>query len=1475
MKKHILFLWLLLAGISLATAQVNNQALVDQYNQNIKSSATISFEENKGQVKDQHWQPRPDVLFSGESNGLVYHIRGNGISYQLSRVESWKEEDDRFGLPKIDSMERRMIPDEIGIYRIDVNWLNANQNCEVVRGKALHGYTNYYNVPDGVEPALNVLKYEDIKFKNVWKGVDLHYFSRDGQLESDWIMEHAEDYSQIRFEVKGAELSIDEEGYLIMNTPFGEIREGRLKVFQNGKELQSEWVLNGNKVSFKILGYEWGKSLRIDPPTRIWGTYYGITGTVKGRDCALDSQNNIYIVGYLNTQNTIATIGSHQELYAGGGWDAFLVKFDSNGVRLWGTYYGGSSGDQGDGCATDSQNNIYLVGWTSSLSAISTIGSHQEIKGGTSMMSNAFLVKFNSNGVRQWGTYYGGSSGADARACATDSQNNIYLVGNTQSSNAIATIGAHQDLIGGSTDAFLVKFNANGVRLWGTYYGGTSSEFLNDCKTDSQNNIFIVGETISSNAIATIGAHQVTIGGGEDAYLVKFDSNGVRQWGTYYGGLSNEDGYGCATDSQNNIFITGVAYSTNAIATIGAHQPTGGGSYDAFLVKFDSNGVRQWGTYYGGGSSEYGYGCSTDSQNNIYLTGQTSSATAIATIGAYQDTKYGGADAFLAKFNSNGIRQWGTFYGGTGGEISYACRTDSQNNIFIVGETTSSNAIATVGAHQETIGGGSPAFLTKFLGCLSNLQASVTAPNGNSFCLGDSLILTANSGIGYNYQWLLNGQYIIGENNYNLYASQGGSYSVQIIDSTSCYSLSAAVGVTVNPLPSATITPSSSLSFCQGDSVTLSGTTGTGLTYQWKMNGTNIIGATTQAYVANQSGQYSVVVTNASNCSQTSANTTVTVNLLPTATISAGGTTIFCQGNNVLLSANTGAGLTYQWKRDGTNISGASSSTYSATLTGNYTALVTNQYFCQTLSSPIGVTVNPLPLSTITAGGPLAFCLGNEVTLNANTGVGLTYQWKQNGTPISSATTSSLIANQNGAYTVLVTDSLNCSKESTPANVTVHQPPTAVLTPNGATAFCYGDAVTLNANTGAGLSYQWFMNNMPFTNSQSSYIVTQPAGYHVVITNSYNCKDTSSIIQVIVHPLPSALVSVAGDHFCQGDTMWYSANVGLGLSYLWYRNGTALPTDTNSLFGATSSGQYYVVVTDINSCQKSSDTLELLNYIPYEGEKICAVTLDSATAKNLIVWEKAIGKRIMQYRIYREGAITGQYNLLGSTPYNAFSTFVDTGANPLQQSYRYKLSILDSCGNESSLSPMHKTNHLASNMGASGEINLQWTPYEGATYQTHKVLRSNAGSPFTLIGQVAGNMYSFTDLTPPIGQNRYFVEIEVDGGCTPTIGKGISFSTVQSNRVAMNVIGIPSIDVETHFRIYPNPAKDEVTIQSSVNLSDASYELLDILGRTVLNGSITSDETKINIGKLSTGVYLLTVSSDDRQMKQTIKLVVE
>ena len=460
-----------------------------------------------------------------------------------------------------------------------------------------------------------------------------------------------------------------------------------------------------------------------------WGTYYTGTGQVwpngedRGNSCITDASGNVYMVGYTSSTSDIATAGAHQSVHAGGpiffgagSYDAYLVKFNSSGVRQWATYYGGEGNDMGMSCAIDALGNVYMIGSTSSTSGIATAGAHE------TTANDGFLVKFNSNGVRQWGTYFESAG----NSCSIDVSDNIYISGTTQSTMGIATIGAHQTVMSGSGDAFLLKFNSNGVKQWGTYFGGPLVEDGLSCATDHLGNVFLAGMTRSTSGIATAGAHDTIYGGGlssTDAFLIKFNSSGVIQWGTYYGGAGVEIGYSCATDASGNVYLAGDSQQnglpdTSGMTTTGAHQSAYSGGYsDAFLAKFDPNGLRQWGTFYGGSALDVGFSCVIDSSGNIYMSGETQSSSGIATAGAHQTTVN---ESFLVSFNSNGVRQSGTYFGGT----TNVCTSDASGNVYMTGYTQANSGIATPGAHQTVNGnsGYNDAFLVKFNGISAGIN---------------------------------------------------------------------------------------------------------------------------------------------------------------------------------------------------------------------------------------------------------------------------------------------------------------------------------------------------------------------------------------------------------------------------------------------------------------------------------------------------------------------------------------------------------------------------------------------------------------------------------------------------------------------------------------------------------------------------------------------------------------------------------
>ncbi|MFN8415542.1 MAG: Ig-like domain-containing protein [Cytophagaceae bacterium] len=308
---------------------------------------------------------------------------------------------------------------------------------------------------------------------------------------------------------------------------------------------------------------------------------------------------------------------------------------------------------------------------------------------------------------------------------------------------------------------------------------------------------------------------------------------------------------------------------------------------------------------------------------------------------------------------------------------------------------------------------------------------------------------------------------------------------------------------------SSILSASGATSFCQGGSVVL--TAASSSSYQWKNNGTNLV--TTASYTANATGNYSVLVKNSNACSLESAPQAVTVNPAPTATVTTTTSTTFCQGGSVVLSANTGTGLTYQWRNGTSNIASATGSSYTATTAGSYNVVVSSGN-CSATSTNTTVTVNALPTATITAGGTTTFCQGGSVVLSANTGTSLTYQWRNGTSNIASATGATYTATTAGSYNVVVSSG-NCSATSTNTTVTVNAPISVSVTPNGIQTLIPSQPITLTATTSAtGVTYTWYNGTSVVGSNSATLSVTTAGNYSVQITNG-TCQATSNTVSVV------------------------------------------------------------------------------------------------------------------------------------------------------------------------------------------------------------------------------------------------------------------------------------------------------------------------------------------------------------------------
>ncbi len=390
----------------------------------------------------------------------------------------------------------------------------------------------------------------------------------------------------------------------------------------------------------------------------------------------------------------------------------------------WGTYYGGTGDDGALSVVVDKQDNVYLHGNTRSGTNIATTGAFQT---SAAFDNDLYIAKFTQNCQRIWGTYIATTGLELDGKIKCDKNGNIYLAATSNGTSVLTTIGAHQPSLAGGLDAILLKFSPSGSRIWGTYYGSSTSDYGISVEVDTNNFIYLIGQAGSSSNIGTPGTHMPTSLANQP-FVAKFDSSGVRQWGTYFGGSTGtSDCEGSGIDKNNDIYICGSTATTTGtgIGTSGAYQTAYSGAIDGFVAKFNkTTGTILWSTYFGGNGGETVTSISIDTGTSLYLCGTTTSTDTISSPSAFNTScdinapSSGSYSAFLAKLNSNtGSKIWGTYYGGdTSEDKANAVMTDSFGNVYMAGYTNSRSGIATPNAMRPTpyVPWQIDGFLTKF-----------------------------------------------------------------------------------------------------------------------------------------------------------------------------------------------------------------------------------------------------------------------------------------------------------------------------------------------------------------------------------------------------------------------------------------------------------------------------------------------------------------------------------------------------------------------------------------------------------------------------------------------------------------------------------------------------------------------------------------------------------------------------------------
>lgn len=680
-----------------------------------ESSTGIRFQENKGQIVDTDGKTRNDIAFIANAPGARLYFRNDGISYVF--IQNHPCPDGHLPLAKSEGLfegetERGS---ETESYRLDMTLIGSNPDVRVRAEGELPGYVNYYlpHCPDGIT---GIKEYSRIVYENVYDNVDLELFSSNGKMKYNFIVRPGGNVSDIRMKYDGdSEASLTSDGSISVGTPLGRIEEVTPYTYSGDEsnEVSSRFLRKGNTVSFAVDEYDQSQTLVIDP----WATYFGGSGYENTTGIASDASGNLIICGSTQSTNFPATVGAFQTTLSGIA-DGYIAKLNASGQRVWATYYGGSTREWANDVAVDGAGNLVIGGSTTSTNFPVTAGAFQTAnRGGADAFvlkldaSGARIWATYLGGSKdERSDIYPGSD------VAVDAGNNIVIIGSTVSTDFPVTSGAFQTkkATGATNDAFVAKFTAAGARVWATYYGGKTEDRAYDVTIDSQNNVIFTGTTGSSNFPISSGAFQTSTAEGSDAFIVKLTASGARSWATYCGGGAYDE-FKCTTvDAADNIYLAGWSASTNFPVTAGVFQTTSGGGNDAIVVKFNSGGGRVWASYFGGNGGDEVDGIAIDAGGSVVIAGYGSS-TNLPVVNALQSAYAGGnTDSFVAKFNSTFTTTvWSTYYGGTGSELtSNGVAKDANGNLAFVGNTTSTN-FPVYSAWQSTLGGSYDGFVVQ------------------------------------------------------------------------------------------------------------------------------------------------------------------------------------------------------------------------------------------------------------------------------------------------------------------------------------------------------------------------------------------------------------------------------------------------------------------------------------------------------------------------------------------------------------------------------------------------------------------------------------------------------------------------------------------------------------------------------------------------------------------------------------------
>lgn len=697
-------------------------------------AAQMQFAENKGQ-----WNGK--VQYKTDLKAGAFFLEKNGYTIVQHNTEDLKKLNGHFHGNELSKNSNT--PAILHSHAIKVKFDGASANALALPGKAINTYNNYFIGTDKSKWQSGCRIYEEVTCKNIYPDIDVRYYSNAGTIKYDFIVHPGADANAIVLKYEGANGLSLKDNELNIATSIGDIKESSPYSYQliNGerKRISCNYIIQGNKVSFRISKYDKQSELVIDPAL-IFSSFSGSTADNWGNCATPAPDGSLFSGGVVFETGYPVSAGAFDQTFNGGlsddangPYDIGIFKFSANGTnRLYATYLGGSGNEQVHSMICDPQGNLVLQGRTNSPVSTGVAYPITRPMTGTGGMYDIVVTKFNAEGtaligsVRMGGTQNDGINirakyadlgvpgrrdgaydtrrnyGDDNRGdILLDNNNNIYIASCTQSSDFPVGGSTIQNVFGGGgpiiqQDGIIAKFNSNlSVTNFCTYFGGSGNDAcISLGLNESTGNLYIAGATTSTdlpgdktNTVASTFQGDTT-----DGFISIIKTDGSRIVKTTYEGTTGNDMiYGLQLDKNGYVYITGTTTGTRPVLNA-AFSQTGG---KQFISKLNADlSAYVYSTNFGTNNT-YPNICPTafgiDKCENVYVAGWGSifltikqypnaTTTGLTTTDNAIKPATDGSDFYFFVLEKNAASQlYGSFFGQNGG---FTDHVDGSNSRF-------------------------------------------------------------------------------------------------------------------------------------------------------------------------------------------------------------------------------------------------------------------------------------------------------------------------------------------------------------------------------------------------------------------------------------------------------------------------------------------------------------------------------------------------------------------------------------------------------------------------------------------------------------------------------------------------------------------------------------------------------------------------------------------------------------------------